>query len=256
MITRSSRRRRSLAGLTAGMLGVVALAGCGSEVQGKASASSSSSSAGSSSATESTGAPGDVEDLSAGLLPADAFGTGAQVTPITAEQIQQGQNQLGGLGLQDVTVTPESCAPAVKSMQPGLADLEGLGAQTVTVGSGATVEILAAGNGIAEGVDQLGSTVANCPQATITAPQFGTANVTFTALDVPDLGDGSAGLTMTLAITGPDGQAVTVPVLLGMARDGDRLVALTATDPTGATDPAAFAALLQQAYDHQADALD
>jgi hypothetical protein len=45
-------------------------------------------------------------------------------------------------------------------------------------------------------------------------------------------------------------------VLLGMARDGDRLVALTATDPTGATDPAAFAALLQQAYDHQADALD
>jgi hypothetical protein len=73
---------------------------------------------------------------------------------------------------------------------------------------------------------------------------------------VPDLGDGSAGLTMTLAITGPDGQALTVPVLVGMASDGDRLVALTATDPTGAGDPAAFAGLLQQAYDHQADALD
>lgn len=256
MIMGSSGRRRALRLLTAGLLSVAALAGCGSEVQGQASASTSSSPAGSSSVSGSTGALADVADLSAGLLPAEAFGAGVQVTPITADQIQQGQNQLGGLGLRDVTTTPESCAPAVKSVQPGLEDLEGLGAQMVTVGSGATVEILAAGNGIADGVDQLGSTVASCPQATITAPQFGTANVTFTALDVPDLGDGSAGLTMTLAITGPDGQAVTVPVLLGMARDGDRLVALTATGPTGATDPAAFAALLQQAYDHQADALD
>jgi hypothetical protein len=256
MITRSWRRRRSLGVLTAGLLGVAALAGCGSEVEGQASASTSSSSAGSSSASESTGALADVADLSAGLLPAEAFGAGAQVTPITADQIQQGQNQLGGLGLQDVTINPESCAPAVKSVQPGLEDLEGLGAQTVTVGSAATVEILAVGNGIAEGVDQLASTVETCPQATITAPQIGTANVTFATLDVPDLGDGSAGLTMTLAVTGPDGQAVTIPVLLGMVRDGDRLVALTATDPTGASDPTAFAALLQQAYDHQADALD
>jgi hypothetical protein len=256
MITGSWRRRRSLGVLTAGLLGAAALAGCGSEVEGQASASSSSSPAGSSSASESTEALDDVADLSAGLLPAEAFGAGAQVTPITADQIAQGQNQLGGLGAQDMTITPESCAPAVKSVQPGLDDLEGLGAQTATVGSGATVEILAEGKGIAEGVDQLASTVDSCPQATITAPQIGTANVTFTALEVPDLGDGSAGLTMTMSITGPDGQQVTVPVLLGMVRDGDRLVALTATDPTGASDPAAFATLLREAYDHQADALD
>ena len=49
---------------------------------------------------------------------------------------------------------------------------------------------------------------------------------------------------------------VAVSLLLGMAADGDRLVSLTTTDPTGATDPAAFGALLQQAYEHQADALD
>jgi hypothetical protein len=252
MITGSRRRRRSLGVLTAGLLGVAAVAGCGSEVEGQASASSTSSS---SSSSESTGALDDVEDLSAGLLPAEAFGAGAQVTPITAEQLAQ-QSQLGGLGLQDVTITPESCAPAVKGVQPGLDDLEGLGAQTVTVGSGATVEILLAGDAIAEGVDQLASTVDTCPQATITAPEFGTAEITFTPLDVPDLGDASAALTMTLSITGPDGQPLTVPVLLGMVQDGDRLVSLTTTDPTGATDPAAFAALLQQAYDHQADALD
>ena len=73
---------------------------------------------------------------------------------------------------------------------------------------------------------------------------------------MPDLGDGSAGLAVTLSVTGHDGQPVTVPLLLGMVRDGDRLVSLTATDPTGGADPAAFAALLQQAYEHQADALD
>jgi hypothetical protein len=118
------------------------------------------------------------------------------------------------------------------------------------------VEILAAGPGVTSGVDDLASTAQTCPQATITAPTIGTATVTFSALDVPDLGDGSAGLTMTLALTGPDGRPVSVPLLLGMVADGDRLVSLTVSDPTGAVDPAGFAALLQQAYEHQADALD
>jgi hypothetical protein len=49
---------------------------------------------------------------------------------------------------------------------------------------------------------------------------------------------------------------VTVPLLLGMARDGDRLVSLTQTDPAGGADPAAFATLLQAAFAQQADALD
>jgi hypothetical protein len=74
----------------------------------------------------------------------------------------------------------------VKSIQPGLDDLAGLGAQTVTVGSAATVEILAAGRGIADGVDELASTVQTCPQATITSPDIGTADVNFAALDMPD----------------------------------------------------------------------
>jgi hypothetical protein len=259
MITGLRRRRLGL--LTAGLLGVAALAGCSSEVEGRASESTADSSAGSSptassSAGASTGPLGDVADLSAGLLPADAFGAGAQVTPITADQLGQGSAQLGGLGVDDLTITPESCAPAVKGTQPGLEDLAGLGAQTVTNGSSATVEVLAAGPGATSGVDDLASTVQKCPQATITSPEIGTATVTFGVLDVPDLGDGSAGVTMTLSLTGPDGQPLTVPLLLGMAADGDRLVSLTATDPTGAVDPAAFAALLQEAYEHQADALD
>ena len=105
-------------------------------------------------------------------------------------------------------------------------------------------------------MDQLAGTVDSCPEATISSPEIGTATVTFAALEVPDVGDGSAGLTMTVSIPGRGGQPVTVPVLLGMARDGDRLVSLTSTDPTGVLDAAAFADLFQQAYDHQADALD
>src|SRR4051794_22409652 len=245
-------RRRPVGLLTAGLLGAVTLAGCGSEVEGQpttsTSGSSSSAATGSASTGTGSGALDDVADLSAGLLPADAFGAGASATPITADQLRQ-QFALGGLGgLQDVTITPEACAPAVKTMQPGLDGLTGLGAQTVTVGSAGTAEILASGTGITDGVDQLASTVQTCPEATITAAQLGTATATFAELAVPDLGDGSAGMTMTISLTGPDGQPVTVPLLLGMVKDGDRLVSLTATDPSGGADPAAFAALLQRAF--------
>ncbi len=255
----STARSRWAGSLTAGLLGAAALAGCGSDEvagQGQAAPAPSSSAGAPTSTGGSSGAPEDVADLSAGLLPAEAFGAGAQATPVTADQLQQ-QSSLGGLGgLQDVTVTPEACAPAVTSMQPGLDDLTGLGAQTVTVGSSGTAEVLAEGPGVTDGLDQLASTAQTCPEATITAPTIGTATATFAELDVPDLGDGSAGMTMTISLTGPDGQPVTVPLLLGMVADGDRLVSLTTTDPTGATDPAAFGALLQQAYEHQADALD
>jgi hypothetical protein len=144
----------------------------------------------------------------------------------------------------------------VKSIQPGLDDVEGLGAQTATVGTTTTVQILASGNGIAAGVGDVASTAETCPRATITSPDIGTADVTFTALDVPQLGNGSAGVSMTLSVTGPGGQPITVPMLLGMVRDGDRLVSLTQADAAGGADPAAFTALLQQAFEQQAAALD
>ncbi len=242
--------------VSAGLLASLALAGCGSEVEGAASPSSAPSSP-SSAAGSSTGVLEGAEDLSAGLLPAEAFGPGAQVTPVTADQLEQQQGQLGGLGgLRDVTITPEACAPGVKSIQPGLDDVAGLGAQTATAGATTTVEILASGEGIAAGVEDLASTAETCPQATIAAPEIGTADVTFTALDVPALGDASAGISLTLSITGPDGQPFTLPMLLGMVRDGDRLVSLTQVDAAGGADPAAFTALLQQAFEQQAATLD
>jgi len=256
VITAPARRRRATGVLAAALLGLGGVAGCGSEVEGRASAADPATST-SSSASESSGAT-DVEDLSAGLLPAAAFPAGAQVTPITPEELTAQQEQLGGGlgGLGDVTVTPESCAPAVQQVQPELADMDGLAAQTAVVGAAATVELLAEGPGLAGSLETFSTGVAGCPEATITSPQIGTATVTFEAIEVPDLGDGSAAVTMTMTIEGPDGTPITVPVQLGMALDGDRLLSLTTTDPAGATDPVAFGQLLQQAFEHQAAELD
>ena len=256
MATAPRHRRRPVGLLTAGLLGVAALAGCGSEVAGSASPVASVSSPAPAPTSESAAGP---EDLSAGLLPAEAFGPRTQVTPITGEQLLAQQGQLGGgLGeLADLTVTPEECAPAVQGVQPGLDDVTGLAAQTAQTGSTAVAEVLVAGPSVAGSLDDLDRSLADCPEATITAPQIGTATVTFTPLEVAELGDGSAALTMSLSLTGPDGSPLTVPVQLGMALDGDRLVTLTATDPTGSgEDPVAFGRLLQQAHDHQHTALD
>ena len=257
MRTAPRLHRRTVGLLSAGLLGAATLAGCGSEVSGTASPVASVTSAAAPTSATASAAP---EDLSAGLLPADAFGPDTQVTPITGEQLLAQQGQLGGgLGsLGRLTVTPQECAPAVEGIQPGLQDVTGLAAQTAQTASTAVAEVLVAGPAVAGSLDDIDRSLADCPQATITAPQIGTATVTFSPLEVPDLGDGSAALTMSLSLTGPGGQPLTVPVQLGMALDGDRLVSLTVTDPTGggSQDPAAFAQLLKQAYDHQHDALD
>jgi hypothetical protein len=73
----------------------------------------------------------------------------------------------------------------------------------------------------------------------------------------------------TTSITKPDGGTATVPALIGAVEDGDRLVVLiSAAIPAGLTaaggtgsgspatlDPAAFAKLIEKAYQAEADAL-
>jgi hypothetical protein len=237
--------------LAAGLAAVAPLAGCGAdEVTGQASAASSSAS----SSVATSGSLSGADDLSGGLLPADAFPDGTVVTPVTSEQLQQ-QAQLAGGSLKGLTVTPENCRQAVRGTQPGLQDVEGLAAQTATLGADATVEVLAAGAAVTGSVDELTAAVADCPQATLTSPQFGTATVAFSTVEAPDLGDGTAVVGFTTSVTA-NGQAVTVPALIGVVQDGDRTVTLVSTSAGGAADPAPFLALLEQAYQHQADALD
>jgi hypothetical protein len=174
----------------------------------------------------------------------------------------------------DVTVTPEACAGAVQGTQPDLDAFDDVAGVTATAGSTATVEILLRGGPTDGAVAQLAEAVERCPEARISSPQLGEMTIRFEELPVPDLGDGAAAVRYTTALTMPDGTETTVPALVGAVEDGDRLVVLlSVADPAGvgvppdpaaptdpaaggaARDPAAFTALLEEAYETQADAL-
>jgi hypothetical protein len=249
----TSRSARSALALTA----VVALGtACGGSDEGQEAASTSAAT--SSSAEETTG-----PDLASGLLPADAFGADASVIAISPEQLEQGAG-LAASGAEDLQITPEECGVAVKGTQPKFDEFDDVAAQSATGATSTTVEMLVRGGPTKDAVAQLATAGERCPQAQVTSPEFGQATITFEQLPVDDLGDGAALLRYTTAVSAPDGTSVTVPALIGAVEDGDRLLILMSLETaalsggTGGTptDPAAFAELLAQAYETQAEALD
>jgi hypothetical protein len=263
--------RRPALAVTAGLLAVPLLAACGGDDVGgtaspvsssgsSAAESSESSAAGSSSGSPASGSSSAGSsagtDLTPGLLPAEAFGAGAQVTPVTEAQLRQGATTAGA-STEGLEVTPPECASAVQGTQPSFDDYDDVAAQVAVSGTTTTVQALASGDPAEDALAAFGDQLDRCSQVQVGSPQVGTATVTFQRLDVPDLGDGAAGVTFTTTATAPDGTQQTVPAHVGVVQDGDRIVLLLTTDATGATpDPTAFTALLQQAYDAQADALD
>ena len=263
------RRPRATLLISAALTGTAVLAGCGaSDAAGGAgtaevSIAPAAGSAAASSSGSPAGAPGEVDDLSAGLLPAEAFGAGT-VTPIPLEQLMtRAQLAAGPLAgrLAGVTVTPESCTTALEAMRgapPRPEDLEGFAAQAAE-GPGATVptlQVLAAGPLVQDAVQQFQDAVTACPEATVTAPRLGTLTLSLQPLDAPAVGDRAAAVGVTATVTPAEGQPVTAPALVGMVQDGDRLVTLLSGGPGGAPDADTFLALLEQAYEHQAAALD
>lgn len=248
----SLRRARPVLLLATGLL----LAGCTGVAEGSASPAAGSTSAPDSSSSSASAEPSDddAEDLSAGLLPADAFGPGAVVTELTEAQLQQGASVVPDSA--DLTITPESCAAAVQDSQPGVEDLDGFAAQSIESGGTSTVELLTTGGPDEDPVGTLSDVATTCPQATVSSPELGSVTLTFTALPVPALGDGSAAVAYTTTVPGPGGALLTIPAAIGLVQDGDRLLTLVSLGTTAPVDPAQFAALLQQAFDHQAGALD
>jgi hypothetical protein len=250
-VTIGSGTVRTLVASTA----IVLLAGCaggGNEEAADSTGASSSSSSASSAAEPS------ASDLASGLLTAEAFPDDATVVAVTMEQLRAGAG-MGGLG-EGATITPEECAPAVQGTQPDLDAFDDVSGVSATSSTGVTLEILLRGGPTAGAVDLLAAAVERCPQAQITAPQIGTATITFESIPVPDLGDGAVALRFTTVVTAPDGTETTVPALVGGFEDGDRLGVLTSlSDPrtpnAPAPDAAEFAALLEEAYEVQADAL-
>jgi hypothetical protein len=220
---------------------VTACAGGAGGGSGEA-ASSSSSAAASSEAPE----PASAEELSAALLPAEAFGPDADVVEVSVDEISEAT--AGGLP-PGATVQPESCAPVTGSAQLSPEDFGAIVAQSATSPTTVTVEVLAESEQIDDAVPGFDDVPAECREITVTAADGTEATVTFGPLEVPSLGDASGGVTLTTALRTPEGESITVPSLLAFAVDGQRLVFLQQLSPQAApVDPAAFTALFEEAF--------
>ena len=256
-------RRRPVLAAVAGLLAAPLLAACGGgDTEGTASPAAASSAAGSSATSSAAGSPSagpasaDGTDLAPGLLPAEALGAGAQVTPVTESQLAQGAALVGG-STEGLEVSPPECADVVQGTQPSFDEYEDVAAPVAVLGTTTTVQALVAGGPAADAVAGFEPPRDGCTSVQVTSAQVGTATVDHADLDVPDLGDGSAGASVTTTVTGPDGRLLSVPALVAVVQGGERALVLVSTDTQGGTpDPAAFTALLEQAFDAQAAALD
>lgn len=243
-----SSRPHHLPGLLAAAGAVVLLSACAEEPSSGETGATSSSSA-SASATEERAS---AEDLTAALLPAEAFGPGAQVTTVNVQQLATNPGAISP----ESTIDPDTCTEGVGGTQPAFTPEDGtIVAQAAVTETGATVEVLVDAEDIEALTPQLADLVGQCPQVTVDAADGSTATIDFAALDVPDVGDSSEAVTATLALTGPDGTNLTLTSLLAVAVDGDRLLFLQQSGPTSTPpDPAAFAALFEDAFEAQREA--
>jgi len=227
--------RAAVAVLAAG----AALTGCG------ASGDTASTGAVSEAAATSSAAVS-AADLRDGLLPATAFGEDATVVGLSLEQLGD-LPALVGLP-QGATVQPALCGTALTMLSkaaPGTGSLPTLVAEGAFTNDVRTLEVLADGpalDGLDLPVDQL---LAGCSTVTVTAADGAVTTVDLAALDVPDLGDATTGLQVT--VTGPQG---TAAALVGVVSQGSRAVLVVQTGAAGAAPGAAgFGALLGRAAD-------
>ena len=235
--------------LAGGISSVVLLTACGgAEHTTSEAAGSSSSSPTPTSSSPATPAPTeDASALAAGLLPAVAFGPEATLTPLTREQLRQSAGLAADPASLDVS--PKSCAEVLSSTQPPIDDYEDVAAQSATVGATTTVEVLLQGTGTSHAVSTLADAVKNCPEAQVSSPELGKATLTFETLDAPAAGDAVAAVRYTTTLT-QGGQEVSVPALVGLVQDGDRVITLLTIATDGSSpDAAAFTSLLQQAFE-------
>lgn len=259
-----SRRFPRLAIAAVAAAGLVA--GCGGGGSSAKTASGSSSASSSASSSSSSAGPRQ-SPLTKGLLPASAFGPQATVVSLTLQQFQQATSSKLGSAT-DVQVNPPQCASALNSAQPNTDQIKDLVAQAATAQGSVTVEAILTGNAVNGAVDKLKAATTNCQKVTATSPQIGTATVTFAPIDVSSVSGQAAAAQLTTTVQPPNKPAVTVPALVGLAQDKDRLILLVTASPsagngaapppsqTGPPDQASFTQLLKKAYDTEKQALD
>ncbi len=222
--------------------------------------------------------PPDTGDLRDRLLPASAFGDDATVVALSPEQLGAAGAGWGGWGgwggvwpgpwygrdddrrgdradggdddrrgdrAGDVTVEPAECRPAVDALPLFEDDALTLAAQAARTPRTQTVQVLAESPDVAAlqlPIDQL---AADCSTVTATGPWGWRTTVEVRPLEVPQLGQRSGGVQVTVDAAGEE----SVGVLVGYVVDGSRglLLAQSAAPDGAAPDPAAFAALLTEA---------
>lgn len=242
----TSARRPSATLAVSGVGALLLLAGCAGTTEGEATdAGASSTAATSSAAAETTEEGGDLLD---GLLPAEAFGADTQVVTLTVEELRQaGGGGATGLG-EGTTITPPECAELVSGSQPDVTEADDVVAQTATGPASITVEVLAEDEELAATPLDFDQLLSQCAAVSATAPDGSRIDLAFAALEVPDLGDESGGLSITTSVSAPDGTQLAVPGYLAVFVDGSRVLMMQQTgDGITPLDPAAFTALVEQA---------
>jgi hypothetical protein len=238
------------------------LAGCAGG-SGARTAEGAAAPAGNAAPVASTAAaptPLSSAELTRGLLPASALGSGSSVGPVTLEQLQQRLTALpGGLtgALAGLHVEPAACAAAFQTVGASLTGVEGVAAEAAGSTAGGTGEALVSGAPADTAADAVRTVLRACPQVTVTSSK-GHAAVTLSAVDLPSSvgGDDAAALQATAELTPAGGTPRTVSALLGVVQDSGRAVLLGTAVP-GGTEPdvTSFTSLLEKAVDTESHAL-
>ena len=252
MLRTARRHRRSVAALGAGLVGAV-LAGCAADQPRTAPAAATGP-------AESSATPSASSGLAAGLLPAEAFGEDADVHVLPFDGVPYfgHWDHWDHWGHDDESVTPAECQTALDEAATQIGDVQDAAGQVARADGTRTFEVLAVPAEPVDAVAQFQAVVDACGAVSF-SEEHGDADhgdVQGSIAPLPDLPEGMAGVSVTFSGTYPDGSWAAT-ALLGVAQDGDRVLALAqmSRDDT-APDPVAFTALLQRAYDVQADALD
>lgn len=217
---------------------------------------------------------GDLRDR---LLPSSAFGADATVVSVGLEQLgagggwgwgggwgggwwgpwhdDDGDGDPDGDGDHDgwdewsdaVTVEPPQCAATLESLSSLDDQVTEVTAatQVARTPQTQTVEVVAESPALAGLPLPLDQLLADCASVTTTGPWGWSATVELAPLEVPQLGARSAGVRVTVDVSGRDAESV----LVGVVVDGSRglLLAQSAAPDAAEPDPAAFAALLGEA---------
>jgi hypothetical protein len=233
---RSSLRRSAFGAVLAG---TAVLTACGGSSGGAAAPVSA--------AAATTGAAVSTDELGDALLPASAFGEDATVVGLTLEQLGD-LPALAGLP-EGASVDPPLCGAALGMLTGRPGDLPTLVAEGAFTDQARTLEVLADGPSLAGLTLPVDELLTTCSTVTVTA-DGSTTTVALQELEVPPpLGEGAAGLRVT--VTAPEG---TVAALVGVVSQGSRALLLVQAGAAGAApDAAAFIDLLTAAADAASD---